>query len=124
MLLAALSLFGAGAVGQNWPAIKPWLTAEWTHWGFVGFGVLSLCSVLALYGMEKEADALRIVRVGIVDAKTELRPILHFNDNQDEHDIFIYEVELSFRNDTDRSFRAFFPVLELFRKRGCGVGSG
>lgn len=118
LILGIIALFAAGVLTQHRVAVSAWLVAEWTHWAFVGAGVLLLCALVALYGMEREADALKIVQVRPGEIKTSLRPILHFNSDRDERDILIYEVDIKFRNDSDKTFRAFFPELELYRKKG------
>jgi hypothetical protein len=117
VLLFLGGLASAWVAAINWQQFKTWLTAEWTHAGVaIALAVLS-ASFVAMYGAEGELDALRVVRVS-ASAKTSLIPTLRMDSNRDEHDVFVYEVELRLRNDSDKIFRAYFPVLELYRKQG------
>jgi len=64
LVLGALGL--ATAVQRWWATdLKPWLAADSAHGWLVGTGVLCILAVMALYGVEKEADALRLNGVKI-----------------------------------------------------------
>jgi hypothetical protein len=74
----------------------------------------------ALAAIGGELDRLKTVTVRTLSTHAELRSLLHFNSGTTEHDIFIYNISLSFRNESGETLHAFFPRVELFRKQGSG----
>jgi len=60
---------------------------------------------------------LKTVKIRIVSVQAELRSLLHFNLGVTETDIFIYGITIAFRNESHEILRAFFPKVELSRKR-------
>ncbi len=119
VLSVAGILLGSGLISGlvfGWGAVLRWLIDDdWSHLTLVGAAALCLLALLALYGTEKESDLREFVQLSGIKATAEFRPLLHFNDGT-RYNILIVDVEVRFRNDSERVTRAFFPQVEILYK--------
>lgn len=113
-------LFGALGVGLaavDLNRVRPWLLADWTHWVLTIFAVLLFGSITAIYGMEHESEALQIIKLSLSRAQFGLLEVV--NTHQGEwRDVFMAELWVSLRNDSEKAGRSFFPTIEVLRKQG------
>lgn len=114
-VIQALSALGLAAAVDS-KRLEPWLLSDWTHWVFALTLILSLLSLGALYGAQKDVDEMKFVQVSIRDLTARLYPEVFFASGKATTDVLIMSIAISLRNDSEKATRVFFPKLELLRR--------